>query len=240
MTRLVTGDRGFQLRKWIVCVVIGVAMLSLSTGAGVNDGRIMCGGDEMYPGDVCEETRGGATVDTKTYEEMRTSNENGQRVFNSWGRWALLGGGLVLVVLGGVGIVRVRRQRAAGGQNAVLAAAGAQPPHTRYPPSAFPQGQQFAPPQGNPQYGPPHGQQPFTPPQGSPQYAPPQGQPPSTPPQGQPQYASQGQPQYAQSAYGPPNGQQYHQPGPPPPGWGPQPGGPPPGYQPPHDFGPRN
>lgn len=99
------------MAKWIVCLVIGLGMLSLSSGAGINDNTIRCGSDIMGPGDVCEETRAGSVVDTQTYEEMKESKEAGQRIFNSWGRWALLGGGLILTVLGIWGIVKVKRQR---------------------------------------------------------------------------------------------------------------------------------
>jgi len=103
------------MKKWVVALVIGLALLALGSGAGVNDNTIRCGSEIMLPSDTCEETRGGDTVGTKTYDEMKADKEAGQRVFNSWGRWALLGGGGVLAVLGIFGIVSTRRKRAAAG-----------------------------------------------------------------------------------------------------------------------------
>jgi hypothetical protein len=99
------------MKKWIVCLVIGLGMLAFSTGTGINDDTIRCGSEVMSPGDVCEETRGGSVTDTETYEEMKESKEAGQRTFNSWGRWVLLGGGLLLTGLGIWGIVKVKRAR---------------------------------------------------------------------------------------------------------------------------------
>jgi hypothetical protein len=130
------------MKKWVVAVVIGVALLLLSTGAGQDDnGVVKCGSAVMGPGDECEETRRGQTVGTRTYEDMKASQEAAARTFDSWGRWALLGGGLVLTLGGVAGIVMTRRRRAA-------AAAQPQPPlppnvsfvqHPHQPPRYAPQ-----------------------------------------------------------------------------------------------------
>jgi hypothetical protein len=103
------------MKKWIVSLVIGVALVLIGTGAGVNGDTIKCGSETMLPGDTCEESRGGSTVDTRTYAEMKADKEAGQRTFDSWGRWAFLGGGVALAVLGIGGIVATRRKRAAAG-----------------------------------------------------------------------------------------------------------------------------
>ena len=225
------------MRKWVVCLVVGLAMLTLSTGAGVNDSRIMCGSDVMYPGDVCEETRRGATVDTKTYEEMKTSKENGQRTFNSWGRWALLGGGLALAVLGGYGIVRVRRERASGGQAAqAMAGPGFPPAQPARPQAGFTQAQPghqpgFPPAQsGQAQPQPGYSPQPGHPPARQPGHPP----VPAHAPHSGPRFPAQGRPPFPPPQHNQPYPPQYRQPGPPPNGRSPRT----PGHQPPHDFGP--
>lgn len=138
------------MKKWVIALCVGLALLAFGSGVGVNDNTIKCGSETMYPGDVCEETRAGSTVDTKTYEEMKASKEAGQRIFNSWGRWALLGGGLVLVVGGIAGIMTTRRRRA-------KAAVGVQQPHPVGP--VYPPGQPYVPPQGG-HYGQPQQYQP--------------------------------------------------------------------------------
>jgi hypothetical protein len=142
------------MKKWVVCLVVGIGMLAFSTGVGVNDTQVKCGSEIMGPGDVCEETRGGATVDTETYEEMKADNERARRTFNTWGRWALLGGGVVLTAAGVLGIVAVRRRRAAQGTAQPPAPysqdmrPGAVPPS--YPPPAAQQSPTGYPPAGQP------------------------------------------------------------------------------------------
>jgi hypothetical protein len=224
------------MRKWIICVVVGLALLGLGSGVGVNDGRVMCGSEEMSPGDVCEETRRGVSMGTRTYEEMKADAEAGQQTFDSWGRWALLGGGLALTVLGAFGIVRLRRERASGGAaqgSPQVAAPGyppaqpqsgfppAQPPG--HPPAQAPPGYPPVPAQqrpGFPQPGhPPAQHQPGFPQQRNPSAQPAPGQhQPGFPQQGQ---TAPGQHQQGQPPFPPPN----RQPGPPP-------------NQPPHEFGP--
>ncbi len=111
----------------------------------------------MRPGDVCEETRRGVTVDTYTYAEKLQEEKDSAATFARSGRWVSLGIGGGLVVVAAVGIVLTRRRRA--GQAAVVRqmvqqqaawpaaqAAPAQHPHTgHYPPAAPPQ-YQPAPP----------------------------------------------------------------------------------------------
>lgn len=230
------------MRKWIICVVVGVALLSLSTGAGGDDsGLLKCGSEVMSPGDVCEETRGGVTVDEKTYDEMKASQENGQKIFNSWGRWALLGGGIALVALGVFGIVRTRRQR-----SAAQAAGVGVPPQGPPQPGQPPYGQSGQAPHGQPQPGqPPFAQapQPFQQPhpmQPGPMQPGPMQPGPMQPGPMQPHAMRPGPGQWGQQPGHPQpmpvqqGGPHHGQPGTPPqgqPGWGPQPG-----YQ--QDFGP--
>ena len=149
------------MKKWVIALIVGLALLGLGAGVGVNDNTIKCGSEIMSPGDECEETRSGTTVGTKTYDEMKASNEAGQRTFNSWGRWVLLGGGLALTVLGVVGIVKERRRRANAGPTTADMHLAQQQQASSTPG----QPQQYSPPpqqqQQPPQYSP--GQQPAQP-----------------------------------------------------------------------------
>jgi hypothetical protein len=121
------------MKKWVIAVLIGVALLALGSGAANNkDGLIRCGSEIMGPGDVCEESRRGSTVSERTYEEMKASQEAATRTFNSWGRWVLLGGGLFLTAVGIWGIV-TRRRRAASAEPTVPATAYQQAPQYQVP-----------------------------------------------------------------------------------------------------------
>jgi hypothetical protein len=171
------------MKKWIFFLVVGIALLSLSTGAAGEDG-VRCDGALMSPGDVCEYTnRSGDVTSRQTYDEVEADTKAAHQTFVTWGRWALLGGGLALSVLGIWGIVRERRRRKAQGpstadlylqqqqQQAVPAGPGyAQPAHTpppQFPPQYAPQQYQQqptfpprppqappAPPAANPDFGP--------------------------------------------------------------------------------------
>jgi hypothetical protein len=171
------------MKKWVIALVFGVMLVSFGAGGGRNDSNLIyCGSEIMSPGDVCEETSRGSTT-TKTYAEMKASDEAGKRIFNSWGRWALLGGGVVLMGAGIAGIVATRRRRRnAGPTTADLHLAQARQQQ---------QGQAYAP--GPYQPGPPpsHAQQ-----WGQPQQAP-------YPPQPQPQYQQPPQGQYPPQNFGP-------------------------------------
>jgi len=152
------------MKKWIFFLVVGISLLLLSTGTAGKDG-VRCDGALMGPGDICEYTRNGQVTSRETYDEVKESSEAAHHTFVTWGRWALLGGGLALTVLGIWGIVRERRRRKAAGpttadlylQQQAAAAAGAPAPHAPGRPQQYPPPQpQFAPqqqypPQGYPQ-----------------------------------------------------------------------------------------
>jgi hypothetical protein len=170
------------MKKWIFFLVVGIALLSLSTGVAGQDG-VRCDGVLMSPGDICEYTnRSGDVTSQQTYDEVEADTKAAHQTFVTWGRWTLLGGGLALSVLGIWGIVRERRRRKAQGpstadlnlrqQAAAPAGPGyAQPAHTpqpQYPPQyAQPQQHQQQPtfpprpPQAHP--GPPAGNLDFGP-----------------------------------------------------------------------------
>lgn len=186
------------MKKWVVCLVIGLGMLAFSTGVGINDNTIRCGSEIMGPGDVCEETRAGSVTDTETYEEMKESKEAGQRTFNSWGRWALLGGGLLLTGLGIWGIVKVKRAKKKPYLGPGYTPGQAEPRQPGQPDAPYMQGMTPLPPDPpGPQQG--YSQQGYVP--QPPNYAPPQQQ---YPPQPQQQnYPPQQNPQQPQQPFGP-------------------------------------
>ena len=167
------------MKKWIVCLVIGVGLLSLSSGVGINDNTIRCGSEIMGPGDVCEETRNGSVTDTETYEEMKESKEATQRTFNSWGRWALLGGGALLTILGIWGIVKVKRSKKEPYLGPGYTPGQAEPRQPGQPVGQYMQGMTPLPPPV--QQGPPQGYAPQQYP--PPNYGPPQQQYPQQYPQ---------------------------------------------------------
>jgi hypothetical protein len=209
------------MKKWVIAVLIGVALLALGSGAANNkDGLIRCGSEIMGPGDVCEESRRGSTVSERTYEEMKASQEAATRTFNSWGRWVLLGGGLFLTAVGIWGIV-TRRRRAASAEPTVPATAYQQAPQHQAPQQLTqqPMAQQVAQPQMPRQH--------VTPQQVS------QQQPTPQQPTFHQQVPQQYVPQHGVPQQQVPQQQTWHQPTQPP---GPQQ----PGQQyPPQSFGPR-
>lgn len=166
------------MKWWIVVMVVGAALIASGAGVGAKSaqpGEITCGSDVMGPGDVCEETRRGVTVDTYTYEEKVQEEKDSAATFARSGRWVQLGIGAGLVVLSVVGIVLTRRRRA--GQAAVVQEMvnrqavwngaqvpqtyprqprSAQPPHSGPYPPPPPQYQQPAP-QHYPDFGPRRG-----------------------------------------------------------------------------------
>jgi hypothetical protein len=99
------------MKFWVIAAIVGVVLLLVSTKDGHVPDTVKCGSETMGPGDVCEETRNGHTESTRTYEDIKASQEASARTFQSWGRWAYLGGGIVLFVGGVTGIVMTRRRR---------------------------------------------------------------------------------------------------------------------------------
>ncbi|HEY7596321.1 MAG TPA: hypothetical protein VH969_24460 [Actinophytocola sp.] len=155
------------MKKWIFFLVVGLVMLFFSTGVAGRDHEVRCDGELMLPGDVCEYTnRSGDVTSRETYDEVKEGNERAHHTFVTWGRWALLGGGLALSALGIWGIVRHRRRRKAAGPSTAdlyfqqqAARSGAPAPHPQAQPP-FPPRQQFP----HPGYPPPQQPRPAGPP----------------------------------------------------------------------------
>jgi len=100
------------MKKWIVCLIAGLALLMFSTGVA-SDTAVRCGGVLMSPGEVCEETTGSGDVTSrKTYDDVEKETQAAHRTFVTWGRWAMLGGGAVLTALAiwGIAVQRHRKR----------------------------------------------------------------------------------------------------------------------------------
>jgi hypothetical protein len=190
------------MKKWIVCLLAGISLLAFSSGVGGQDG-VRCDGELMSPGDICESRSStGEVTSSETYDEVKAGNERAHRTFVTWGRWALLGGGILLTGLAIWGIVRERRRRKAEGQVGdlyVQQQSAAQPNMPAHVQPHMPPPQQTPPQQQMPQ------QQQMQPSQ--------QQMPPHMAPQ---QPHMQPQQQYAPQSYPPPAGPAQP--------WGPQPG----------------
>jgi hypothetical protein len=155
------------MKKWIVFLIAGIALLTFSTGAG-SDTAVRCDGELMSPGEVCETTtRTGDVQSRETYDEVKKGNEAAHHTFVTWGRWAMLGGGAALTLLSIWGIAARRRRAKNQGPTTAdmyFQQKAAQPQAAPQPqPQAAPQyqpQQQYSPQQYRPQ-------QPFAP-QGAP------------------------------------------------------------------------
>ena len=98
--RLATGivnRRAAFLLLGVVCVLVGIVMLSAST--------VTCGDDVMQEGDVCLENGAEDSAVQLTYEEEKRGNERGGRT--------VVGVGVVALLIAGAGytVTLVRRRR---------------------------------------------------------------------------------------------------------------------------------
>ncbi|HEV7649414.1 MAG TPA: hypothetical protein VGP26_14775 [Actinophytocola sp.] len=147
------------MKKWIVCLIAGLALLTFSTGAA-SDTAIRCDGELMLPGDTCQYTsRTGEVTSEESYDEVKKGTEAAHHTFVTWGRWAMLGGGLALTLLAIWGIAAHRRRAKKQGPTTAdlyFQQQSAQaPPHPAQQPYPAPQQvqpqQQYSPQQYRPQ-----------------------------------------------------------------------------------------
>lgn len=176
------------MKRWVLVLVIGFGFLGVCLLWATEDSSaIKCDGRIMSYGDVCETTKGGRTVRTETYDQMKAGAEVRERAFQNHGLW--VGGvGVGLTGLGATMLIRGRRRASRAG---AAAPQGGQPQvqpqwqaQQQWQGQSQWQGQPqpgFPPWQGNPQ---PYAnqavqryQQPY-PPQGGWPQQPPQQQPP--------------------------------------------------------------
>ncbi|MEU4672381.1 hypothetical protein AB0F91_31490 [Amycolatopsis sp. NPDC023774] len=153
---------------WSVGLLFGLGLMALGLFGTGSSGKVLCGSDEMRPGQTCERTQYGVTS-SETYEEKLQESIEDEKTFEGGGRWVAFGIGAGIAAACGWRLVVAIRRRASQGAGPV--------------PQPWP-GQQpgFAPPPGYP----PAPAVPQSPPQGyrpQPGFPPPQGFPPA-PPQG--------------------------------------------------------
>jgi hypothetical protein len=162
------------MKKWIVCLVVGISLLLLSTGAA-SDTAVRCDGELMSPGDICETTdRTGDVTSRETFDEVERDAKAAHQTFVTWGRWAMLGGGAALTALAIWGIAAQRRRKKNQGPTTADLYFQQQAAAQAAPPQAHPQQQHQYQQQPVQQYPP---QQPTFPPR------PPQPQAAPVPPQ---------------------------------------------------------
>jgi hypothetical protein len=185
---------------WSIGLLFGLGLVALGLfGTGDPNSKVLCGSDEMRPGQTCDRTQYGLTT-SETYEEKRQEAIDSANSFNGGGRWVTFGIGAGIAGLCGwrlVVAIRRRARQAVPGQQV-----GFGPPQGAGPVAQTVPGQQagFAPPPGYAPQGypvrqdfpqqPGYQQQPgFAPPQGfgqQPGFAPPQGVQQAPPPGYQP------------------------------------------------------
>jgi hypothetical protein len=157
----------------VIMFVLGVILTGIGVATVNGSTDVMCGSEVMSPGDLCRNVTEGTT---KTYAQMKSSDNDGGLI--------LLGIGAVCLIVGVVLIVHYRRRASANTVSAVPPLPGQYPPSPGQYGGAPGGGQYGGAPAGYPtgQYQPPPGQ--YQPQPG--QYPPPPGQyPPPPPPPGQ-------------------------------------------------------
>ncbi len=99
------------MKKWIACLVAGLALLVLGVSL-TGEPVVRCAGVPMLPRAVCRETTGsGEVVAQKTYDEVEKETVAAQRTRDSWGLGAYVSGA-ALILLAAAGTVIRRRRRA--------------------------------------------------------------------------------------------------------------------------------
>jgi hypothetical protein len=164
---------------WSIGLLFGLSLVSLGLfGSGDPNSKVLCGSEEMRPGQTCERTQYGQTS-TETYEEKRQESIDSANTFKNGGRWVTVGIGAGIGALCGWRLVVAVRRRARQGSGPVAQPVPAQQPGFAPPPGYAPPGHPQQPgvqhQPGFPQ------QQGFPPPQGFPQAPPPGYQPPRGP-----------------------------------------------------------
>ncbi len=168
---------------WSVGLLFGLGLMAIGVFGTGSSGKVLCGNDEMQPGQTCERTQYGQKS-SETYEEKRQESIDAAKTFEGGGRWVTFGIGAGIAGLCGWRLVVAIRRRAGQGSGPVaqtvpgqqtgFAPAPGFAPQQQFSPQGFPVRQDFPRQQqsGYPQqpgYPPPHGfQQP--PPPGYPSH----------------------------------------------------------------------
>ncbi|WP_284747189.1 hypothetical protein [Amycolatopsis sp. RTGN1] len=156
---------------WSIGLLFGLGLVALGLfGSGEPSAKVLCGSEEMRPGQTCDRTQYGQTT-SETYEEKRQDSIDTANTFKNGGRWVTFGIGAGIGALCGWRLTVAIRRRAGQGSGPVVQAVPAQQPGFAPPPGYAPQGFQqqqgfaqqqpgFPPPQGYRQPPPPGYQQP--------------------------------------------------------------------------------
>jgi hypothetical protein len=157
---------------WSIGLLFGLGLMALGLFGTGNSGKVLCGSEEMRPGQTCDRTQYGQTT-SETYEEKHQEAIDDAKTFQGGGRWVTFGIGAGIAGLCGWRLVVAVRRRAGHGSGPVAQAVPGQQAGIAAPPGYAPQG--FPQQPGYQQ------QQGFPPPQGFQQPPPPGYQPPRGP-----------------------------------------------------------
>ena len=151
---------------WSIGLLFGLGMVALGLfGSGEPSAKVLCGSEEMRPGQTCDRTQYGQTT-SETYEEKRQDSIDTANTFKNGGRWVTFGIGAGIGALCGwrlVVAIRRRAGQAVPGQQVGFGSPQGYAPQGFQQQPGFPQQQPgFPPPQGfrqppPPGYQPPRG-----------------------------------------------------------------------------------
>ncbi|WP_326835603.1 hypothetical protein VSH64_11845 [Amycolatopsis rhabdoformis] len=135
---------------WSIAVLFGLGLVANGLFYTPSpDGKVVCGSEEMRPGDTCERTQYGVTS-TETYDEKLRDSIDNAKSFNGGGRWVSVGIGTGIAGLAGWRLVVALRRRARLGSGPVNQGAAGHQAGFAPPPGFAPQDQFSAPGQVNP------------------------------------------------------------------------------------------
>ncbi|MEV8610617.1 hypothetical protein AB0383_22245 [Amycolatopsis sp. NPDC051373] len=157
---------------WSVGLLFGLGLMALGVFGTGSSGKVLCGSDEMRPGQTCDRTQYGVTS-SETYEEKLQESIDDAKTFEGGGRWVTFGIGAGIAAACGWRLVVAIRRRANQGSGPVsqpvpVQQPGFAPPPGSQQPSAYQQ-------QAGSQQQPGYQQPPGFPPQGGFQQPPPPG-----------------------------------------------------------------
>jgi hypothetical protein len=133
---------------WSVGLLFGLGLMALGLfGSGQPSTKVLCGTEEMRPGQTCEKTMYGQTS-SETYEQKLQQSIDDAKSFEGGGRWVTFGIGAGIAAGCGWRLVVAIRRMVNQGSGPVAQTVPAQRPGFA-PPPGFPPQEEF-PPQGFP------------------------------------------------------------------------------------------
>ncbi|MFI5610662.1 hypothetical protein [Amycolatopsis sp. NPDC051903] len=169
---------------WSVGLLFGLGLLALGLFGSGGSTKVLCGTEEMQPGQTCEKTQYGLTS-SETYEEKLQESIDDGKSFEGGGRWVTFGiGAGIAAACGWRLVVAIRRRANQGSGSVAQTVPGQQPgfaPPPGFPQQGFPVRQDFQQQPGFPQQPGFQQQSGFQPPRGFQQPPSPGSQPPQGP-----------------------------------------------------------